>query len=82
MIEVGKWKKGSRSNGTGGSNCVEVAGNGNGRVFVRNSINIRSMISFNNAEWAAFIESAKLGEFDLPGGEGSAGAEAGAEAGA
>ena len=36
MIEPGKWKKASFSNGTGGSNCVEVLALAGG-VFVRDS---------------------------------------------
>lgn len=79
MIEIGKWKKGSRSNGTGGNNCVEVTMSDGGGVFVRCSRNPGVTVGFSPAEWTAFIESVQLGEFSLPGGgtgggEGSAGA--------
>lgn len=62
-MEKGKWIKGSRSTASG-NNCVEV-NSGDVRVFVRNSKHRRDAVSFTPAEWTAFIESAKLGEFDL-----------------
>ncbi len=60
------WVKSSRSNGTGGSNCVEVrTASITGDVFVRNSRNpAGEMLAFSPAEWLAFIEGAKAGEFD------------------
>ena len=59
------WKKGSRSNGSGGNNCVEVA-------FLDDAVAVRdskdqqgSALMFTQAEWTAFVDSAKDGEFDL-----------------
>lgn len=66
MIESGKWKKSTRSNGTGGSNCVEVTANPAGTVYVRNSRERRVITAFTPAEWEAFIAGVKDGEFDLP----------------
>jgi len=59
------WKKSSRSNGNGGSNCVEVAFLGTD-VAVRDSKNRSGpALTFTKAEWTAFVDSAKDGEFDL-----------------
>lgn len=59
------WRKASRSNGTGGNNCVEVA-------FVDTGVAVRDSkdrsgpaLMFTQAEWTAFVDSAKDGEFDL-----------------
>ncbi|MCY1141989.1 DUF397 domain-containing protein [Actinoplanes sp. Pm04-4] len=60
------WRKGSRSNGNGGNNCVEVA-------FLESGVAVRDSkdrsgpaLTFTAAEWSAFVGSAKDGEFDLP----------------
>jgi hypothetical protein len=59
------WKKASRSNGTGGNNCVEVAFLDTG-VAVRDSKNRTGpALMFTKAEWIAFVGSAKDGEFDI-----------------
>ncbi|MDP9870368.1 MULTISPECIES: DUF397 domain-containing protein [Streptosporangium] len=72
-----QWRKGSLS-GNGGADCVEVAvvpGNdpevaenkaGEPIVYlVRDSKNPEAApLSFDKREWAAFIGSVKLGEFD------------------
>ena len=59
------WKKASRSNGNGGSNCVEVAFLDTG-VAVRDSKNRSGpALMFTSAEWIAFVDSAKDGEFDI-----------------
>ncbi|WP_433385731.1 DUF397 domain-containing protein [Actinoplanes sp. CA-142083] len=59
------WKKGSRSNGSGGNNCVEVA-------FLDEAVAVRDSkdrtgpaLLFTQAEWTAFVDSAKDGEFDI-----------------
>jgi hypothetical protein len=59
------WKKGSRSNGSGGNNCVEVA-------FLDDAVAVRDSkdrqgpaLMFTQAEWTAFVDSTKDGEFDL-----------------
>jgi uncharacterized protein DUF397 len=59
------WTKASRSNGTGGNNCVEVAFLDTG-VAVRDSKNRTGpALMFTQAEWTAFVDSAKDGEFDI-----------------
>ncbi|BCY06005.1 DUF397 domain-containing protein [Actinoplanes sp. L3-i22] len=59
------WKKGSRSNGNGGNNCVEVAMLEEG-IAVRDSKNRTGpALMFTSAEWTAFVDSAKDGEFDI-----------------
>ena len=59
------WRKGSRSNGSGGNNCVEVAFLDTG-VAVRDSKNRTGpALMFTQAEWIAFADSAKDGEFDI-----------------
>lgn len=59
------WKKGSRSNGNGGNNCVEVARIGSS-VAVRDSKNPTvAALLFTPAEWGAFVASVKDGEFDF-----------------
>jgi hypothetical protein len=59
------WKKSSRSNGSGGNNCVEVA-------FLDTVVAVRDSkdqsgpaLMFNPAEWAEFVNAAKAGEFDI-----------------
>ena len=59
------WRKASRSNGNGGNNCVEVA-------FLDDAVAVRDSkdrqgpaLMFTQAEWTAFVDSAKEGEFDL-----------------
>ncbi len=65
-MEFRKWKKGSRSNGSGGNNCVEVMQEVNNAVYVRHSQDRgQCPLVFTQDEWTAFIESVKLGEFDL-----------------
>ena len=59
------WKKGSRSNGSGGNNCVEVAFLDNG-VAVRDSKDhCGPALIFTQAEWTGFVDAAKDGEFDI-----------------
>ena len=59
------WRKGSRSNGNGGNNCVEVADLPDGGTAVRDSKNPTGpTLEFTRGEWTAFLESAKAGEFD------------------
>lgn len=65
------WVKGSKSNGSGGNNCVEARSltdepTGAHGVAVRNSKYPHAgTLYFTDAEWTAFVESAKAGEFDL-----------------
>jgi hypothetical protein len=64
-LDAAVWKKSSRSNGNGGNNCVEVAFLDTD-VAVRDSKNRSGpALIFNAAEWTAFVNSAKDGEFDV-----------------
>jgi len=64
-LDAAVWKKSSRSNGNGGNNCVEVAILDTD-VAVRDSKNRSGpALIFNAAEWTAFVNSAKDGEFDI-----------------
>jgi hypothetical protein len=64
-LDAAVWKKASRSNGNGGNNCVEVAFLDTG-VAVRDSKDRSGpALMFTMAEWTAFVDSAKDGEFDL-----------------
>lgn len=59
------WRKSSRSNGSGGNNCVEVAILDTA-VAVRDSKNRSGpALVFTQASWTAFVNSAKDGEFDI-----------------
>lgn len=69
-LERAVWRKSSRSNGSGGNNCVEVMSTSTG-VFVRNSRQpAGAMLKFTDAEWEAFLAGARDGEFDLGGDDG------------
>lgn len=60
------WRKSSRSNGSGGNNCVEVAFLDTG-VAVRDSKDRNGpSLGFTESEWHAFVAGVKNGEFDLP----------------
>lgn len=59
------WFKSSKS--APDSNCVETAfaGDGSGRVAVRNSKDPNgATVVFTGSEWDAFVSGAKEGEFD------------------
>ncbi len=63
------FRKSNRSNGSGGNNCVEVDLDApDGGVLVRDSKDPATgcRLAFTDAEWHAFVEGAKRGEFDLP----------------
>ena len=63
------WVKSTFSNGNGGNNCVEVADlydepTGARAVAVRDSKEPGPMLIFTLAEWDAFRDGVKAGEFD------------------
>lgn len=59
------WRKSSRS-GPWTDNCVEVAFVNENTVCVRDSKNPAAAFqTYNKAEWDAFVDGVKLGEFDL-----------------
>lgn len=61
-VEV-MWKKSTKSNNNGA--CVEVRSTDD-EIQVRDSKNPSgSVLSFTPAEWDAFLDGAKKGEFDL-----------------
>jgi len=61
-VSLPQWRKATASYNNG---CVEVASAG-GRVGVRDSKDPGGpMLVFAAAEWEAFLEGAKAGEFDL-----------------
>ncbi|GAA2875150.1 hypothetical protein Acy02nite_36270 [Actinoplanes cyaneus] len=61
------WHKSTRSGGNGGD-CVEVAGNLPGIVALRDTKDPDgTVLVFTRAEWAAFIDGVRAGEFDLGG---------------
>jgi Domain of unknown function (DUF397) len=57
------WRKSSRSGG--GDNCVEVGFAANGTVGVRDTKDPTGpVLTFTAAEWAAFTDGVRHGEFD------------------
>jgi len=60
------WVKSSYSGPTGG-NCVEIAFLADGDVAMRNSRDPGGpALIFTRAEWDAFLDGARDGEFSLP----------------
>lgn len=58
-----RWRKADASTGNG--NCVEVAPAPEGGVLVRDSKDRGGpILCFTEAEWAAFLDGARRGEFD------------------
>lgn len=57
------WRKATAS---GAGDCVEVAKVGRDEVLIRNSFAPDgAVLAFNGAEWAAFLDGVRAGEFDL-----------------
>lgn len=54
-----------RSSFCGTNACVEVWFAGS-TVFVRNSADTSRLAVFNRAEWRAFVEGVRAGEFEVP----------------
>jgi len=50
---------------SGGANCVAVARLPGGGVAVRHSDDSASPLRFTTAEWRAFVDGVKDGEFDV-----------------
>ncbi|GAA2337392.1 DUF397 domain-containing protein [Dactylosporangium salmoneum] len=64
IFQHAAWRKSSRSNGNGGSNCVEVAFAGP-RIGVRDSKNpLGPVLQFTPTDWESFVDGAKHGRFD------------------
>jgi hypothetical protein len=63
-VDENKWVKSSFSNGTGGSNCVEVKTAG-GLVYTRHSKLPNHVTAYSKDEWVAFLKGVQAGEFDL-----------------
>jgi hypothetical protein len=62
MPEPGlRWIKSSHSSGL--EACVELAATGD-RIAVRHSKNPDALLHYDHAEFAAFLQGAKDGEFD------------------
>lgn len=62
-VEV-KWVKSSYSNGSGGSNCVEVGAGEDDQILVRDSKDPDGpVLAFTRAEWDAFTAGVRDGEF-------------------
>lgn len=61
---IDEWLKSSYSNGSGGSNCVEVAKLENGVAMRHSKHPDLPMLVFTRAEWLAFLAGVKDGEFD------------------
>ena len=68
-MESDKWVKSSYSNGTGGSNCVEVLHEPDSDVvIVRHSKHPDGIrIPYTREEWDAFCVGVRNGEFDING---------------
>ncbi|WP_405084332.1 DUF397 domain-containing protein [Microbispora sp. NBC_01389] len=63
-LQTAVWRKSTWS-GSDGGNCVEVAELSQGRRGVRDSKNPTGpALVFTTAEWDAFIQGVKHGEFD------------------
>jgi hypothetical protein len=58
------FKKSSFSEVKDPMTCVEV-GHAADRVFVRHSVHRDHVLEFNRAEWNAFIQGVKSGEFEF-----------------
>lgn len=57
------WRKSSRSNGSGGD-CVEVADNHPGVVYVRDSKDPNGpMLTFSRDRWGGFLAAILRGDF-------------------
>jgi hypothetical protein len=63
-LAAASWRKSSRSNGSGGNNCVEFA-ELDTAVAVRDSKDPSGpALVFSPVGWASFVNHAKRGEFD------------------
>lgn len=63
QLAAATWRKASSSGGSG--NCVEVARLAGGTTAVRDSKDPDgTVLAFTSAEWDAFVDGVKAGEFD------------------
>jgi len=53
-----------KSTFSGGSNCVGVSIE-NGKISLVNTKEGQTIVTFNNAEWIAFVQGVKNNEFDI-----------------
>lgn len=64
-IDRAQWRKSTYS-GSNGGGCVEIARNLPGIVTVRDSKDREGpVLTFTPAEWSAFTDRVRSGEFDL-----------------
>jgi Domain of unknown function (DUF397) len=60
------WRKSSRSNGSGGNNCVEVAGLGVVAAIRDSKDPDGPVLLLTRPQWQGFTTSVKRGELDRP----------------
>jgi hypothetical protein len=65
-LDAAVWKKASRSNGNGPTNCVEVAFLDTGVAMRDSKDRSGPALLFTLAEWKAFIGGIHDGEFEPP----------------
>jgi len=67
-MQSNAWTKAAKSNGTGGSNCVEAFHEPESDVvIIRHSKHPHGIsIPYTREEWEAFCDGVRNGEFDLP----------------
>lgn len=68
LLTCADWRKSTFSTAiSGGSDCVEVAALGDGRIALRDSKHPGDAVTFlTRSEMAAFIRGVKANEFDNP----------------
>jgi len=65
LARTAVWKKSTRSNGNGGNNCVEVAILDTVAAVRDSKDRAGPVLTFDRAEWAAFIDGVRDREFDI-----------------
>jgi hypothetical protein len=64
-MPTGPWRKGSRSNGSGGNNCVEIAPTDGGVLLRDTKDRSKPPFFFTTEEWDAFTHGVEDGEFNF-----------------